>query len=477
MLEQLSSQHLFYLKIVSQAAEKVGQPAWLVGGYVRDFYLHRLNETQAPDLDFVTVGSGLKLAKACADLLPGSHLTTFKRFGTAMVKHEQVELEFVGARKESYNPDSRKPVVEDGTIEDDQYRRDFTINALSWSLQPDSLGVLVDPFGGIQDLKKGLIRTPVDPYVTFSDDPLRMLRAIRFAAQLGFEIVPETLEAIQAKAERITIISKERIVAELNKMLLSPKPSIGFAYLLKSGLLRIILPEMADLEGVDVINGQRHKDNFWHTLQVVDNLAEKSDNLWLRWSAVFHDIAKPATKRFHEEHGWTFHGHEVVGARWMKRIFKRLGLPQDERLAYVTTMVRLHQRPIALVNEEVTDSAIRRLIFEAGDHIDDLMTLCTADITTKSEWKRKKYKANFEYVRQKIKDVEERDSIRNWKNPISGEEIMQYFGLKPSKEVGMIKEAIKEAILNGDIPNEEQAARNFMKHYATEELGLTQAGE
>lgn len=472
MIHDIDANHLSYLKTISKAASSLNQPAYLVGGYVRDFYLGRLSEKKAPDLDIVTVGSGLKLAEEVAKQLEQSSLTTFKRFGTAMVRHEQVELEFVGARKESYNPNSRKPVVEDGTLEDDQLRRDFTVNALSWSLDEDSFGLLIDPFEGIQDLRKGLIRTPVDPELTFTDDPLRMLRAIRFAAQLGFRIVPETLEAIKRKATRIEIVSKERIITELNKMLMSAKPSVGFHYLDETGLLKILLPEMSDLKGVDVMKGQSHKDNFLHTLQVVDNLAPHSDNLYLRWSAVFHDIAKPATKRFDEQQGWTFHGHEVVGARWMKRIFRRLGLPMDQRLEYVTKMVRLHQRPIALVSEQVTDSAIRRLIFEAGDDIDELMTLCTADITTKSEWKRKKYKDNFERVRQKIKDVEERDSIRNWKNPISGEEIMQTFDIPPSRMIGSIKDAIKEAILNGDIPNDEAQARAFMLRYAEKELSL-----
>lgn len=472
MIENLDSKHVPYLKLIGEVADSINQPCYVVGGYVRDFYLQRIQAQDSIDLDIVTVGSGLVLAEAVHKALAGSSLSTFKRFGTAMVKHKDVELEFVGARKESYQADSRKPIVEDGSLEDDQNRRDFTINALSWSLNKSTFGQLVDPFGGIKDLNEGLIRTPVDPYITFSDDPLRMLRAIRFACQLHFTIVPATLEAITKTADRINIISKERIVSELNKMLLASKPSVGFAYLLETGLLKHILPEMVDLLGVDVIKGQSHKDNFWHTLQVVDNLAQTSDKLYLRWSAVFHDIAKPATKRFHDVHGWTFHGHEVVGARWMKRIFRRLGLPMDERLEYVTKMVRLHQRPIALVSEEVTDSAIRRLIYEAGNDIEDLMDLCTADITTKSEWRKKKYQNNFELVRQKIKDVEERDQLRNWKNPITGEEIMQRFGIKPSKKVGIIKDAIKEAILNGDIPNNEDKARDYMLAYATNELGL-----
>lgn len=472
MIENLDSKHVPYLKLIGEVADSINQSCYVVGGYVRDFYLQRIQTHDSIDLDIVTVGSGLVLAEAVHKALAGSSLSTFKRFGTAMVKHKDVELEFVGARKESYQADSRKPIVEDGSLEDDQNRRDFTINALSWSLNKSTFGQLVDPFGGIKDLNEGLIRTPVDPYITFSDDPLRMLRAIRFACQLHFTIVPATLEAITKTADRINIISKERIVSELNKILLASKPSVGFAYLLETGLLKHILPEMVDLLGVDVIKGQSHKDNFWHTLQVVDNLAQTSDKLYLRWSAVFHDIAKPATKRFHDVHGWTFHGHEVVGARWMKRIFRRIGLPMDERLEYVTKMVRLHQRPIALVSEEVTDSAIRRLIYEAGNDIEDLMDLCTADITTKSEWRKKKYQNNFELVRQKIKDVEERDQLRNWKNPITGEEIMQRFGIKPSKKVGIIKDAIKEAILNGDIPNNEDKARDYMLAYATNELGL-----
>jgi tRNA nucleotidyltransferase (CCA-adding enzyme) len=473
MIENLDAKHVPYLKLIGEVADSIAQPSYVIGGYVRDFYLQRIQNQDSIDLDVVTIGSGLVLAEAVHKALPGSTLSTFKRFGTAMVKHKGIELEFVGARKESYQADSRKPVVEDGSLEDDQNRRDFTINALSWCLNEANFGELVDPFGGIKDLDAGLIKTPVDPYITFSDDPLRMLRAIRFATQLYFTIVPETLEAITKTADRIKIISKERIIIELNKILLSPKPSIGFAYLLETGLLKHILPEMVDLLGVDVINGQTHKDNFWHTLQVVDNLAHTSDNLYLRWSAVFHDIAKPATKRFHETQGWTFHGHEVVGARWMKRIFRRIGLPMDDRLEYVTKMVRLHQRPIALVSEEVTDSAIRRLIYEAGNDIEELMDLCTADITTKSEWRKKKYQNNFGLVRQKIKDVEERDQLRNWKNPITGEEIMHRFGIKPSKKVGLIKDAVKEAILDGDILNNEDQARDFMLNYATTELGLT----
>jgi tRNA nucleotidyltransferase (CCA-adding enzyme) len=456
----IPAEHKSVFETISQAAARLDQPVYVVGGYVRDYYLDRLKEE--PDLDFVTVGSGINLAGEVHKSLNGSHLSVFKQFGTAMVKSGDLELEFVGARKESYRRDSRKPIVEDGTLEDDQLRRDLTINALSWSLNKDSYGELLDPFCGMNDLNNGIIRTPVDPETTFSDDPLRMMRAIRFATQLDFHIHEDTFAAITAMAERINIISKERILEELNKIILAPKPSPGFTMLFKTGLLKEFFPEMVDLHGVKEMNGLRHKDNFWHTLQVLDNVCEMSDDLWLRWAAIMHDIAKPPTQRFDKEHGWTFHGHDALGAKWTKRIFRRMGLPLDERMKYVQKLVRLHLRPIALVSEEVSDSAIRRLIYEAGDDIDDLMMLCRADITSKNENKVERFQNNFDRVEKKIKEVEEKDRIRNWKNPLSGEEIMKALDIQPSRTVGDVKDAVKEAILNGDIPNDHDAAYEYM---------------
>lgn len=456
----IPAEHKKVFEIISEAAAKLQQPAYIVGGYVRDYYLDRLKEEA--DLDFVTVGSGIKLAEEVHNALKGSNLSVFKQFGTAMVKSGDLELEFVGARKESYRRDSRKPIVEDGTLKDDQLRRDLTINALSWSLEKETYGELLDPFNGMEDLKNGIVRTPVDPETTFSDDPLRMMRAIRFATQLNFHIHEDTFAAITTMAERINIISKERILEELNKIILAPKPSQGFTMLFKTGLLKEFFPEMVDLHGVKEKNGLRHKDNFWHTLQVLDNVAEMSDDLWLRWAAIMHDIAKPPTQRFDKEHGWTFHGHDALGAKWTKRIFRRLGLPLDERMKYVQKLVRLHLRPIALVSEEVSDSAVRRLIFEAGDDIDDLMMLCRADITSKNENKVERFQNNFARVEKKIAEVEKKDRIRNWKNPLSGEEIMKALDIKPSKTVGDVKDAVKEAILNGDIPNEHDAAYEYM---------------
>lgn len=459
-VHDIPKQHLRVFEIIRDAGNQLRQPVFVVGGYVRDYYLDRLKEE--PDIDFVTLGSGIKLAQKVHASLPGSSLSVFKQFGTAQVKINDLELEFVGARKESYRRDSRKPIVEDGTLKDDQERRDLTINAMSWSLNSEDFGLLNDPFGGLADLKKKCIRTPIDPDKTFDDDPLRMLRAVRFASQLGFEIADETFTSIQKMASRLEIISKERILDEVNKIVLSEKPSIGFRLLFKSGLLKQFFPEMHNLHGVQEKDGHRHKDNFWHTLEVLDNVAEVSNDLWLRWAAIMHDIAKPPTQRFEPGIGWTFHGHDALGAKWVKRIFRRLGLPLDERMKYVQKLVRLHLRPIALVSDIVSDSAIRRLIYEAGDDIDDLMALCRADITSKNEYKVKRYQNNFSKVEQKIVEVEEKDRMRKWKNPLSGEEIMNALGIKPSRTVGDVKDAVKEAILNGDIPNDHDAAYQFM---------------
>ena len=458
----IPSEHRSLFKRIGEAAESIHQQAYVVGGYVRDHYLDRLGEVEITDIDFVTVGSGIRLAKRVAKNLGTNQVTIFKQFGTAQVKFNDYDLEFVGARKESYRRHSRKPIVEDGTLEDDQLRRDLTINALSWSLNPDTFGVLHDPFHGIRDLENRVIRTPIDPEKTFDDDPLRMMRAVRFATQLSFSIEQDTLAAIQKMSHRLSIISKERILDELNKIVMSPKPSTGFAHLFETGLLEEFFPEMVNLAGVEEKNGQRHKDNFWHTLQVLDNTAKKSNNLWLRWAAIMHDIAKPPTKKFVKGVGWTFHGHDAIGAKWVPRIFKRLGLPMDERMRYVQKLVALHLRPIALVSEEVSDSAIRRLIFEAGDDIDDLMTLCRADITSKNEWRVKKYRNNFDKVEKKIAEVEEKDRIRNWKNPISGEEVMRVLDIKPGPTVGRVKDRIKDAILDGNISNNHEEAYNYL---------------
>lgn len=461
-ISEIPQKHNKLFSLIGEAAEETGQKAYVIGGYVRDFYLGRLEEQSITDIDFVTVGSGIQLAESVAKKLGSKKVSIFKQFGTAQVKHKDLELEFVGARKESYRRNSRKPIVEDGTIEDDQLRRDLTINALSWSINPDDFGVLNDPFGGIKDLQEKLIRTPIDPEQTFDDDPLRMMRAVRFASELQFTIEENTFKAIEKMAGRLKIISKERILDELNKIIMSPKPSHGFSLLFKTGLLHQFFPEMVRLHGVDERNGQRHKDNFWHTLEVLDNVAELGGDLWLRWAAVMHDIAKPPTKRYSKSVGWTFHGHDALGAKWTPKIFRRLGLPLDERMKYVQKLVRLHLRPIALVSDEVSDSAVRRLIFEAGDDLEDLMLLCRADITSKNEWRVQKYRDNFDRVEKKIKEVEAKDRIRNWTNPISGDEIMKVLNVEPGPVIGKVKDRIKEAIFDGDIPNDYEAARNYL---------------
>ena len=462
-----SLNHPIFQKI-SECADKLNLPCFVIGGFVRDLILKR----ESNDIDVVVLGSGIEMATELKKTLgKGAYLSVFKNFGTAQVKYKDIEIEFVGARKESYRSDSRKPIVENGTLEDDQNRRDFTINAMAICLNKDRFGELVDPFNGVQDIELKIIRTPLDPDITFSDDPLRMLRCIRFATRFKFSIEQCTFEALSTNKERISIISQERITEELNKILLTERPSIGFMLLDKCGLLDIILPEVAALKGIETVNGKSHKDVFLHTLQVLDSVAQKSNKLWLRWAALLHDVGKPATKKFDEKIGWTFYNHNFIGEKITGRMFKRLKLPLSEDLRYVQKMVNLHMRPIALVEEEITDSAVRRLLFEAGDDIDDLMALCEADITSKNEEKVKRYTQNLMIVRQKLKDIEEKDHVRNFQPPISGEEIMQTFQLKPCAQVGEIKNAIKNAILDGIIPNDYDAAKEFMFGVA-KQLGL-----
>lgn len=463
------NKNLKLFKIIAEAAEKNGQSVYIVGGYVRDLLMKR---TASTDIDFVTEQSGIELAQTVArDIDSKLKVSVFKTYGTAMIKYKDLELEFVGARKESYTENSRKPEVEGGTLEDDQKRRDFTINAMAISLNKANFGELVDPFNGVEDLEKGILRTPLEPAQTYSDDPLRMMRAVRFASTLNFVIEEKSLNAIKQEAERIKIVSMERIMVEFNKIMMSKKPSVGLGLMEETGLLKLIIPELIELKGVEEVEGQTHKDNFYHTLEVVDNISENTDNLWLRWSALLHDVGKAPTKKFVEGTGWTFHGHEFLGSKMVKTLFNRLKLPLGSDMKYVQKMVKLSSRPIALITDDASDSALRRLLFDAGEDLEDLFTLCKADITTKNSRKQDRFKKNFEYVAVKIKEVEEKDQVRNFQPPITGEEIMQMFNLKPGKEIGILKEKVKEAILEGEIPNDKEEAEKFVIAEA-EKLGL-----
>ena len=463
------NKNLKIFKIISQVAYDRGQSVYVVGGYVRDLLLGRKSPT---DIDFVTESSGIELAQAVAKSInPETKVSVFKTYGTAMFRYENLELEFVGARKESYSAESRNPQVEQGTLEDDQKRRDFTVNAMAISLNKDNFGELIDPFNGMEDMEQKILRTPLEPVQTYSDDPLRMMRAIRFASTLGFSIEQKSLEAIEKEAKRIEIITVERIMVEFNKIMLSEKPSVGLEIMKKTGLLDIVLPELTALEGIEEVEGQKHKDNFWHTLEVVDNISKNTDNLWLRWAALLHDVGKAPTKKYVKGTGWTFHGHEFLGSKMVKTIFQRLKLPLGKDMKYVQKMVKLSSRPIALISDDVSDSALRRMLFDAGEDLEDLFTLCKADITTKNSYKQEKFKKNFEYVAKKIKEVEEKDHVRNFQPPITGEEIMQMFNMKPGREIGILKERVKEAVLEGEIPNEHEAAKELVIQEA-KKIGL-----